>query len=523
MFRISIVFIFALFVGNVNAQQFGMGANFNMATIAATPQKVALSYRSFAALPSSYSLEKYCPTPGNQGKHGTCVAFANGYSIATILYAKTHQITDRNIIDQLAFSPTFLYEQIKDVNDKDCQGGSDPITAIQTMMLKGEVFMKSMPYSCGAPLTNEIKAQAVNYKVKDAAVLFTAKGMSQNDIYYKEPSDMIQIAKKALAEGTPISGGFTLPESFFRIKSPVWTSDPLEANKDWKHNAHAMAIVGYDDQIAGGAFRILNSWGNQWADGGFVWMKYADFTKYCTLALQVFADPNTAPPQVSNPNPSPNPSPSPKPVQNETTFALSGSLEFKLNTGEEMRVNKTSTRNLTVEEDQKGPKEDLVAYTMSGIYSSGTRFRFFMNIDNEAYVYAFASDLTGKVNRILPYADNISTHVGANSTIAFPSDSKVIQLDDQKGSDYLLVLYAAQPLDVNAIVEKMNGMQGALSVKIKSVLGNKLIDKSKINYYTDQVGFSTKGHSTRNLTVVEDSKAPTTGSVVPLMVEIKHN
>lgn len=520
--RYFLFLILSLSIIQLKAQQHSTGAVFNASTIAATPQKVALSFRSFAAMPSSYSLEKYCPTPANQGNHGTCVAFANGYGIATILYAKTHQLTDKSLINKYAFSPTFLYEQIKSADDKDCQKGADPINAILTMIKGGEALMKTVPYQCGTIISSSAKSEAVNYKIQDAALLFAAKGMTKDDAYFKEPQDIINISKKALSEGTPLSGGFNIPESFFTIKSAVWTSDPSEANKDWKHNGHAMAVVGYDDNVAGGAFRIMNSWGNQWADGGFVWMKYNDFARYCVIALQVFADPNTVPPTENTPKPSPQPTPGPQPQPTETTFALSGNVEFKLNTGADMAVNKTSTRNLTVEEDVKGPKEDLVAYTMNGVYPSGTRFRLYMNVDQEAYVYAFATDLTGKVNRILPYADNISTHVGANSTIAFPSDTKVIQLDEQKGSDYLLILYSAQKLDAASIADKMNNMQGALSTKIKTVLGNKLIDKSKINYQTDRVGFSTKGHNTRNLTVVDD-KVPTTGSVVPLMVEIKHN
>ncbi len=123
----------------------------------------------------------------------------------------------------------------------------------------------------------------------------------------------------------------------------------------------------------------------------------------------------------------------------------------------------------------------------------------------------------------MPFNDLVSTHVGANSSIAFPSDTKVIQLDEQKGADYLLVLYSAQKLDAKAIAAQMNSMKGGLSHKIKTVLGKKLIDKSKNQYASDKVGFSTKGHSTRNLTVTDDDdKKPTTGSVVPLMVEIKH-
>ena len=532
----------------VMAQQHSTGAVFNAATIAATPQKINLSFRSFRGLPESYSLEKYCPAPGNQGNHGTCVAFANGYAVATILYAKTHDITDPATINKYAFSPTFLYEQIKKPTDADCQDGSDPIMAIVAMIKGGDALFKTVPYQCGYPLTETAKTEAVNYKVQDAAILFAAAGMMKDDKYVKSPEDMVLSVKKALAEGTPVSGGWHIPESFFRIKSSVWYPDPNEADKDWKHNGHAMAIVGYDDHVAGGAFRIMNSWGPDWADKGFVWIRYSDFPRWCVLALQVFADPNSlapdeqpaprptpapqptpapeptpqpAPTPTPQPTPLPQPTPVPQPTPESPTFALSGSLEFKLNTGDDMPVSKTSTRNLTVEDDANA-KEDLVAYTMAGSYPSGTKFRFFMNVDKDAYVYAFASDLTGKVNRILPFDDMVSTHVGAGSTIAFPSDTKVIQLDEQKGVDYLLILYSAQKLDAGAIADKMNGMKGNLSTKIKVVLGNKLIDKTRVQYAGDKVGFSTQKLSTRNLTVTDDDNRPTTGSVVPLMVEIKH-
>ncbi|MEP6614201.1 MAG: C1 family peptidase, partial [Mucilaginibacter sp.] len=437
-----------LFAGStLFAQQHGTGAVFNAETIAATPQKVNLSFRSFRGLPESASLENYAPTPGDQGNHGTCVAFANGYSIATIIYAKTHNVTDKSLINKYAFSPTYLYEQIKNPKDADCQDGTDPILAILTMMKGGDALFKTVPYQCGYVITDRAKSEAVNYKLQDASILFAAAGMMKDDKYLKSPEDAVMAVKKALAEGSPVSGGFHIPESFFRIKSSIWYPDANEAMKDWKHNGHAMAIVGYDDKIGGGSFRIMNSWGTKWADNGFVWMRYADFPRWCVLAMQVFGDPNSlapeedpkpapapAPKPVPTPTPTPQPTPAPapvptpapapKPIPESPMFALSGSLEFKLNTGDDMPVTKTSTRNLTVEDDANA-KEDLVAYTMAGSYTSGTKFRFYMNVDKEAYVYAFASDLTGKVNRILPFDDMVSTHVGAGSTIAFPSDTKV--------------------------------------------------------------------------------------------------
>ena len=76
-------------------------------------------------------------------------------------------------------------------------------------------------------------------------------------------------------------------------------------------------------------------------------------------------------------------------------------------------------------------------------------------------------------------------------------------------------------------MNSMNATKGGLSAKVMAALGNKLISKNKIKYQGSKVGFSVNiKPGTRNLTVENDSKTsdePATGSVVPLMIEIKHN
>lgn len=115
----------------VKAQQnHAMGEVFNLELIAKTPQKIKMSERSFRGLPGSFSLEKFTPTPGDQGNYGTCTAWASAYGVATILYAETHNITDKALINKYAFSPTFLYEQIKEPADNTCQGGSNSVQAL---------------------------------------------------------------------------------------------------------------------------------------------------------------------------------------------------------------------------------------------------------------------------------------------------------------------------------------------------------------------------------------------------------
>ena len=490
----------------VDAQRRPTGAIINPVTVAQTPKKVQLSFRSFRGFPQSFSIEQYCPTPGDQGNHGTCVAFANGYGVATILYAKTHELTDKSLIDKYAFSATYLYEQIKNPGDTDCQNGSDPITALGTMADGGDAFLSAVPYSCGYTITDDVKQQASQYKIQDYSILFAKPGMLTTDIFVVSEEESISSTKKALLEGTPVSCAFFLPETFFHITSDVWNTNPaIDTPSDWKHSGHAMTIVGYDDNKYGGAFRVLNSWGTEWADKGFVWMRYKDYVQWCAYALQAFADPATPQPEEKNND-------EPKPEPQDELF-LSGSTEFKLNTGADMSVTKISTRNLIVDEDlpDEDRKEDLVAYRMNDTYTSGTKFRFYISTAEECYVYAFATDLTGKVNRILPFDDLMSTHIGANSIVAFPSDTKVVKMDEQKGTDYLLILYSKEKLDANEIANSMSSMRGSLSKKIKAALGSKLIAKEKIKYNSEFAGFSVAN--------INDSN----GTAVPLMIEMTHN
>ncbi len=503
------------------SQERAMGMDWNPEITKKAPKKIQLAAVSYRGMPPAYSIEQYAPSVGNQGEFGTCNAFACAYASATIVFAQTHGITDKSVIDQCVFSPTYLYENIMDKGTNNCQNGSHPLTALIFMNEKGLPFLRTVPYACGKSWTSTADAEAAKYKIADAALLFG----KDNEVL--EADFKVESTKKALLENTPVIIGFELPKSFFRVKTDTWNPDPAEALGDWKHGKHAMTVVAFDDRKAGGAFKILNSWGNKWGNDGFVWVKYEDYTRCCLMAFQPFGDPNSPMPDfivkkstelepkiIPRPTIEPTPKPTPQPIPPyNPIFTLKGSVEFKQNTGETMLTNRVSTRNLIVEDATKprnteSDKEDLVAYRMNNSYASGTKFRFYISATEQAYIYAFATDLTGVVNRILPFDDLTSTHIGANSVVAFPSEKKIVKMDDNKGTDYMLILYSTQPLDSKTIAEKMSGTTGGLSKKIKAALGEKLIDKSNIKYADDAIGF--------------EFTSKKSGGVVPLMVEISH-
>ncbi len=516
--------LFHFAVAQPVSEEKGTGLVISQAELDQMPRKMELSFSSYRGMPPAYSLEKHAPYAGDQGQYGTCMAWATAYSAATIIFAQTHGLTDRDKITKAAFSPTYLFHNIVTTNDN-CQTGANPGKAIEAMLLMGVPFIRTVPYTCGRSWTSSADAEAKMYRAMDFHLVF---GTDKDP---KDASFKIEATKKALLENTPVIVGFDLPKSFHRIKGDVWNPDPAESTGGWQHGKHAMTVIAYDDRKEGGAFLLMNSWGRTWGSNGTVWVRYKDYNYFCILGLQLFANPSSpvpefikdapppkpapAPAPAPTPQPAPAPAPTPKPQPTpapSTAFTLKGSVEFKLNTGEQMPASRISTRNLVVEDEvvrKKTAGEDMIAYRMDKSYLSGTKFRFFINISEQAYIYAFATDLSGKVNRILPYDDSISTLVGAKSIVAFPSDTKIVKMDENKGTDYLLILYSTEKLDAKTIAERMSAESGGLSRKIRAALGNRLVSKSDVQYDNNAIGFS--------------FTSKTRGGIVPLMVEISHD
>lgn len=477
-------------IGQVAAQPRSTGMVFDPPSLRTIPYKAKLTTESYTAMPASASLEKFCPTPGDQGRYGTCVAFATAYHLRTILHTKLQsEIAGGNMAklnpNTAIFSPTFVYEQIKEKEDTDCQDGTNPVDAFDLMKRSGVAKLSTLPYSCGASIQSDAKKEGMNFRITDYQILYS---VNETDDNLK-----INATKKALSEGYPCMLGFVVAESFYSPKGDVWREAGTDDGPTGKHGRHAMCIVGYDDKKYGGAFRILNSWGTGWGDKGFIWIPYKDFAKYSLIVIQAYGP--------SAPKPGPG-----KPDENLINVTMKGTVSFQTNTGENMTAVKVPASSLA--DNQNKGKEDLVAYTMEKAYTSGTRFRFRITTSTECFIYAFATDLSGKVNKILPFADNMSPHIGSNSTVAFPSETKVVKLDQNPGTDYLLILYSQERLNAEEMLNTMNGLQGGLTQKIRTALGNKLILPADINYHSNDIGF--------------DLKSNHKGTVVPLMVEIKH-
>jgi hypothetical protein len=448
------------FLGFAQTPKYKMGCLFDTSKYAQVPLKAALLTREYNILPPRSSLKNYCPTPKSQGEYGTCTAWAVAYSARTIIEAKQNNLTFPQQVNQQAFSPFFTYTMVKSDFDEECIHGAHISKALETMKNNGTVKYNDFQNACASKVPSFLLSKAKNFKIKSYLKLFTNYDNQQNR-WLK-----ISAVKKSLSEGKPVIIGMKCPSSFHTAKN-CWIpkENPLE-----EYNGHAMTVIGYDDSKFGGAFEIMNSWGTDWGNQGFIWVRYQDFANFVQEAYEMIEIPS------SNTLPA-----------TSLSADLSGKLKIITASGEEIKA--TWNGNF---------------YKVGHPLEAGTRFRLYFSNNEPAYVYIFASDNQNHISQIFPYKAGVSPALTSKkSEIAIPDEEHYLVVDAGKGTDYLCVIYSKEMLDIQSLKNKLEKSEGYFIDKIQHILASKLVATKDISYKTNEIAFSaiSKGKETVLLTV----------------------
>jgi hypothetical protein len=99
----------------------------------------------------------------------------------------------------------------------------------------------------------------------------------------------------------------------------------------------------------------------------------------------------------------------------------------------------------------------------------------------------------------LPYSQN---------NVAIPDEDSYNMLDTTTGKSYYCFLYSKEKLDLQNIMQKVEGSQGSMWDRIKSVLGSSMLDKNNIEFnFSKDISFKAKSNGR---------------SVIPILIEINH-
>jgi len=203
-------------------------------------------------LPTSVDLSKDFPRPGKQGRLSSCVGWATAYALKS--YQERVEIGWSLEPMEHRFSPAYIYNQINGGRDI----GSWFNDALNLVVNQGVATFATMPYNDADFLTQPSAAA-----VQEASQF---KGLS-----WKTVNGVLEI-KEALANHLPVVITVEVLEDLEQLRGPDSVYNTLFGRYK---GAHALTIIGYDDQRYGGAFQLINSWGQNWGDGGYFWMPYA--------------------------------------------------------------------------------------------------------------------------------------------------------------------------------------------------------------------------------------------------------
>ena len=243
-------------------------------------------------VPSKVDLSSSFPEPRSQGQQGSCV----GWAVANL---KAYQEeTERHwSVNSHRFSASFIYNQIR--QSQDCNGGSYYTDALNVLRRDGIASLADFPYdetTCSAQ--------------PDAATKQKARPFSVADWRRVNVQDETEI-KTQIASGFPVLIGMVVDAKFVGLTGDAVYDGPGGTTL----GGHAMVVTGYSDQR--NAFRVLNSWGTDWADGGLGWISYAAFRSTVREGY-VVQDIVVNPPPVPQP-PTPQP---PSPVATNPVISL---------------------------------------------------------------------------------------------------------------------------------------------------------------------------------------------------------
>jgi hypothetical protein len=460
-------------------------------------------------------LSPYCPEIRHQGDIASCVGWASGYAAMTIERAIKNKWTEKKKISENANSALFIYNQIIEGN---CNLGVTMPKALGLIQEKGNCLAKDFdtdPNDCTKEIPSSLYSKAQNYRIEDYIPLFKKAA----------PADeKVRTTKLVLAQNKPVIVGMRVLTNFYNIQDGDESWFPTIGNTTYA-GGHAMVVVGYDDdrfarpgrEISDdmkGAFKLMNSWGKNWGQDGYIWIRYAHFAEYCKHAYAIMLaegapidfnmdmTPEQAAEQTAEVVP-----------EDEGTGlrSLAGSFGFRQFTG-------TIENGMPVFQEAKVQLENG-AYRLGGVPRVGDIFQLYVQsgFDN-GYIYVLSVDPMGKAEVHFPKSEAYNEAfqgeeesallMSSGSLLTIPAQDAGLQLK-HSGRDYLVVLFSTQKIKakyLDFLCGQLSENKFQLQDQLMSILGKFIVPAADITYEKNRMGFEV---STRS-----------EGKIVPIVLSV---
>jgi hypothetical protein len=260
----------------------------------------------------------------------------------------------------------------------------------------------------------------------------------------------LRAIKENLSQGAPVVIGMMVGGSYMQdmMGKDVWNPTQDDASM-MGFGGHAQCVVGYDDAKYGGAFLIMNSWGPQWGNNGFAWVRYRDFKYFVREAYGL--EPMPAVGEAAN-----------KPFECEV-----GLVEVKYD-GKKM----VAGDYIPLKQSSGNAFETVAAV------KPGTKFKMEIRNLSECYIYVFGKETDGSSYTLFPYpraddpsATKYSPFCGIAGYRLFPKD-KSMTPDSIGSKDVMAIVVSKDSLNWYAVNQRISRNPGTdYAARLNAALG----------------------------------------------------
>lgn len=369
----------------------------------------------FDDLPPYASLKSFSQRPGNQDKFTTCTSWAVAYGL-NILEGRMLRLSTDTRRKKDLFAPAYLHRKALNGGDSHCQYGIRIAQVLNIARTMGCVRFADLPrqnlcLDSDLPLSTETQA-------KGQIVLHSYARLWK----YGDMGDQkVNPVKLSLSHGFPVVIAINAPASFHTMKS-MWKPEP---NEPISRDSHAICVIGYDDDHGGGgAFEIINSWGEDWGEKGYGWIRYEDFAKYVKEGYEL------------------------RPVIRNEQVKLAAQIELEL-----MKYDSNSQVDHPLEVQLISAAGDqLTVYEVLKPLVDGDRFRIHISNMSPAFINAFWGGIEMETQSLLALKSKYNPNFPSLSPeIYIPEQSAILEWSRETGEEeYLLIILSENPLNDNA-------------------------------------------------------------------------
>lgn len=218
-------------------------------------------------IPTASDISGSMPPPRAQGETDTCTSWAVTYAAASAALRPSHPEQP-----ELTLSPAFSYPLAG--GGRFCRGKTLISKTLDVARDYGALPLQQYAFDpgwCAREPTPQQKSLAADFRIWSWAKL---------------DAQDIGSVKYHISEHRPVIFGMPVGRAFWGFHgSGVF--DTVESGAGT--TGHAMVLVGYDDQR--NAFRLINSLGKAWGDGGFAWISYGVWQKQVSVGFVVLMQP----------------------------------------------------------------------------------------------------------------------------------------------------------------------------------------------------------------------------------------